>query len=103
MGDKLLRRPQQYPVGKLSRILNRESQFLVDTAFIVERTSKIFFGTPLLTKAGKDHTFTFGFARDVLKLRQDLGMRSFVLLLGKEAHFHASDDDTEWSEAWTTF
>lgn len=71
-----------------------ESQFLVDTAFIVERTSKTFLGTALLTKDGNDHTFTFGFARDFLKLRRDFGMRSFVLLIGKEAHFHATAENT---------
>lgn len=71
-----------------------ERQFLVDTAFIVERTSKTFLGTPLLTKDGNDHTFMFGFARDFLKLRRDFGMRSFVLLIGKEAHFHATAENT---------
>ena len=46
-------------------------QFLVDTAFIVERTSKTFFDTPLLVKDGKDNTFTFGIARDFLQMRRD--------------------------------
>jgi hypothetical protein len=72
-----------------------ESQFLVDTAFIVERTSKMFLGTPLLTKNGKDHTFTFGCARVFLTMRRALGMRSCVLLIGKEAHFHATIEDIE--------
>jgi 5'-3' exonuclease len=72
-----------------------ESQSLVDTAFIVERTSKSFFGTPLLTKDGKDHTFTFGFVRDVLRLRRDLGMRSCILIFGNESHSHASAENIE--------
>lgn len=72
-----------------------ERKFLVDAAFIAEWTSKTFFGTPLLTKGGKDHTFTFGFARDFLKLRRDLGMQSCVLLMGKEAHFHVTAENTE--------
>lgn len=70
-----------------------EGQFLVDTAFIVERTSKTFFGTPLIAKDGNDHTFTFGFARDFLKLRRDLDMQSCVLLIGKEAYFYATADN----------
>jgi hypothetical protein len=72
-----------------------ESHFLVDAAFIVERTSKMFLGTPLLTKNGKDHTFTFGCARDFLNLRRTLGMRSCVLLIGKEAYFLATAENTE--------
>jgi 5''-3'' exonuclease (including N-terminal domain of PolI) len=76
-------------------MVKSEGQFLVDTAFIVERTSKTFFGTPLFTEDGKDNTFTFGFARDFLKLRRDLGMQSCVLLIGKEAHFHATAENTE--------
>jgi hypothetical protein len=72
-----------------------QRQFLVDTAFIVERTSKTFFGTPLLSKDGNDHTFTFGFARDFLKLRRDLDIQSCVLLIGKEAHSHVADENTE--------
>jgi hypothetical protein len=72
-----------------------ENQFLVDTAFIVERTSKMFLGTPLLTKNGKDHTFTFGCVRDFLNLRRALGMRSCVLLIGKESYFLAPAENTE--------
>jgi hypothetical protein len=72
-----------------------ENQFLVDTAFIAERTSKMFLGTPLLTKNGKDHTFTFGCARDFLNLRRDFGMRSCLLLIGKEAHFFAPAENIE--------
>jgi len=72
-----------------------KNQFLVDTAFIVERTSKMFLGTPLLTKNGKDHTFTFACARDFLNMKRALGMRSYVLLIGKESHFLATAENTE--------
>jgi DNA polymerase I-like protein with 3'-5' exonuclease and polymerase domains len=67
-------------------MMNHENSFLLDAAFIVERTEKTFFGAPLLTVDGVDHTFTFGFVRDVLRFRRDLGMRMGMLLLGGEAH-----------------
>jgi hypothetical protein len=46
---------------------------LIDTAFIFERTYKTFFETPLMTAQRSDHTLTFGFARDFLRLRRKLG------------------------------
>jgi len=47
-----------------------KDSFLIDTAFMIERTQKTFFETPLLTLDSKDHTFTFGFARDFLRMRR---------------------------------
>lgn len=76
-------------------MVKAERQFLVDTAFIVERTSKTFWGTPLLTKEGKDHTFTFGFVRELLQMRRDLGLRNLVLLIGEEAYSFATAETIE--------
>ena len=64
--------------------------FLIDATFIVERTHKTFFGSPLLMYAGKDSTFTFGFARNFLRLRQALGIQRGVVVIGKDAHSRTS-------------
>lgn len=69
--------------------------FLVDTAFIVERAHKTLFGTALMTTEVSDHTFTFGFARDFLRLRSRLGIRIGVLVLGSEAHSLTTDQNLE--------
>lgn len=63
-----------------------ESRFLIDTAFIIERIHKTFFGTPLLMDEEIDHTFAFGFLRDFMRLRRKLGIKTGVLVIGKEAH-----------------
>lgn len=70
-----------------------ENHFLIDAAFIVERTHKTFFGASLLTTAGRDHTFTFGCVRDFLRLRHNIGITSGVLILGKETYSASSHDN----------
>ena len=69
-----------------------ETRFLIDAGFIVARAHKTFFGAPLMTTAGKDHTFTFGCVRDVLRLRHNLGIRAGVVVIGKEAHLVSCRD-----------
>jgi hypothetical protein len=69
-----------------------ENRFLIDAAFIVERTHKVFFGAPLMTATGRDHTFTFGCVRDFLRLRRKLGINTGVLIIGKEAYSVSSRD-----------
>jgi DNA polymerase-1 len=76
-------------------MVRHESRFLVDTAFIIERTYQTFFGTPLLTAQGSDHTFTFAFARDFLRLRSKLGIRAGVLVIGRESHSLTTDQNIE--------
>jgi hypothetical protein len=68
-----------------------KDSFLIDTAFMIERTQKTFFETPLLTLDGKDHTFTFGFARDFLRMRRRLGIRHSMLVIGKDSHTLTSE------------
>jgi len=68
-----------------------KDRFLIDTAFMIERTYKTFFETPLLTIDGKDHTCTFGFARDFLRMRHRLGIRHSVFVIGKDSHALASE------------
>src|SRR5258706_2770624 len=69
-----------------------ENRFLIDAAFIVERTHKMFFGAPLLAAAGRDHTFTFGCVRAFLRLKRNIGITSGVLILGKETYSASSSD-----------
>src|SRR5262245_56408512 len=69
-----------------------KNRFLIDTAFIVEQTHKTFFGTPLMTAAGTDHTFAFGCVRDILRLRRNLGIMAGLLILGKEAYSVSSNE-----------
>ena len=76
-------------------MVSAESRFLIDTAFIFERTYKTFFETPLLTAERSDHTLTFGFARDFLRLRRKLGIRTGVLIIGKEVHSITTDKNIE--------
>jgi hypothetical protein len=68
-----------------------KDRFLIDTAFMVERTQKTFFETPLLTIDGQDYTWTFGFARDFLRMRRRLGIRHSVFVIGKDSHVLASE------------
>ena len=46
------------------------NRFIIDATFILKRIHDSFFGAPLLTVDGKDHTFAFGFARDIFRLRR---------------------------------
>ena len=69
-----------------------KNRFLIDAAFIVEQTHKTFFGAPLMTATGRDHTFTFGCVRDFLRLRRKLGINVGVLIIGKEAYSFLSRD-----------
>ena len=74
-------------------MVNKQERYLVDVRFIVQRTHDSFLGAPLLTVAGKDHTFIFGFARDVLRLRQSLGTETIVLVIGKDARLITLDQN----------
>ncbi len=67
--------------------------FAIDTTFILEKTAKTFHGAPLLVVDGKDHTFSYGFVRDLLRLRGSLAIRRGILVIGREGHGVASDSD----------
>jgi DNA polymerase-1 len=62
------------------------SPFLIDARFIVERINKDFLGAPLMAADGKDHTFTFGFMRDFLRLRRNLGITAGIVIFGREVY-----------------
>ena len=69
-----------------------KSQCLIDARFIVERTHESFLGASLILVDGKDHTFSFGFMRDFLRLRRDLGITSGIMIFGKETYSVSSQD-----------
>ena len=70
-----------------------KSRFLIDATFIMERAYKSFLGAPLIVVDGKDHTFTFGFMRDFLRLRRNLGITAGIVIFGKEAYSVSSQDN----------
>jgi len=72
-------------------MVNRTPRYLIDARFILQRTRNSFVGTPLVTGDGRDNTFTFGVARDVLRLRQTLEMDAGALVIGKDAKSIASE------------
>ena len=70
-----------------------EKRFLIDASFIVDQVHKTFLGSPLITVQGKDHTFLFGFVRDLLRLRRNLGIGAGAIVLGKEVCSTISHDE----------
>ena len=69
-----------------------ENRFLIDAAFIAERTYKTYLGAPFMTATGRDHTFAFGCVRDFLRLRHKLGIKAGVLIIGRDAYASSSRD-----------
>ncbi len=67
--------------------------YLVDTTFFLRRTVDTFHDAPLLVTDGKDHTFAYGFLRDLLRARRALGVRRGILVVGTEGHAVATDAD----------
>jgi hypothetical protein len=54
-----------------------DSLFVIDSRFLLETSHNAFHGAPLLQDSkGRDTTMLFGFARDLLCLRKQLGMRT---------------------------
>ena len=52
-----------------------------------------FHGARLLVVDGKDHTFLYGFLRDLLLARRALGVRRGILVVGTEGHGAAANAD----------
>lgn len=74
-------------------MVKTESQFLIDAAFLVEKTSATFFGTPLLTREEEDHTFAFGFLRDFLRMKHKLPIQNGVVVFSIETRSDASPEN----------
>jgi DNA polymerase-1 len=62
-----------------------ESLFVIDSTFLLEASRNTFRGAPLLQdSSGRDTTMLFGFARDLLRMRQRVGMRRALIVIGDE-------------------
>ena len=62
-----------------------DSLFVIDSTFLLETSRDTFYGAPLLPDApGRDTTMLFGFARDLLRLRKQLGMRKALVVIGND-------------------
>mgnify|MGYP001619402466 CR=1 FL=1 len=75
------------------------SAFLIDTRFLLRNTTETFWGAPLIVVDGKDNTFSFGFLRDLLRLRQVLHISGGVVVLGSEAASFASEENVRSAAA----
>lgn len=72
-------------------MVSSSQTYLVDTTFILEKAADAFHGAPLLVVDGKDHTFAYGFLRELLLARRALGIKRGILVVGAEGHAAASD------------
>jgi DNA polymerase-1 len=62
-----------------------DSQFVIDSTFLLEASRNSFHGAPLLQdSSGRDATMLFGFARDLLRLRKQLGTRKALVVIGDD-------------------
>jgi hypothetical protein len=62
-----------------------ESLFIIDSTFLLERSHNGFLGAPLSQdSSGGDATMLFGFARDLLRLRKQLGIRKALIVIGND-------------------
>ena len=62
-----------------------ESLFVIDSTFLLETSRNSFHGAPLLQdSSGRDSTLLFGFARELLRLRKQLGIRKALVVIGDD-------------------
>jgi hypothetical protein len=62
-----------------------DSLFVIDSTFLLETSRNSFHGVPLLQdSSGRDTTMLFGFARDLLRLRKQFGMRKALVVIGDD-------------------
>ena len=60
-----------------------DSVFVIDATFLLQASRNSFHSAPLLHDlSGRDTTMLFGFARDLLRLRKQLGMRKALVVSG---------------------
>lgn len=72
-----------------------QTGFVIDTTFIFENVHSGFLGAGLYTKNGCDNTFVFGFLRDLLRIRQALGINNGIAAIGEDAYSVTSKEDIE--------
>ena len=74
-------------------MVSTRQTYLIDTTFILRQTADAFHGAPLLVVDEKDHTFIYGFLRDLLLARRALGVTRGIVVVGTEGHAAAADAD----------
>lgn len=74
-------------------MVNTSQRYLIDATYIFRHTTAAFTGSPLLVADGKDHTFIYGFMRDLLRARRVLGIASGILVVGSEGNAAAAAAD----------
>lgn len=68
-------------------MVKRSELFLIDATFLLEASERAFRGAPFFVSSeGKDHTFAYGFLRDLLRLRMAIGIEKAVVLVGSDAN-----------------
>ena len=67
--------------------------FLIDARFLLRITTETFWGAPLIVVNGSDNTFSYGFVRDLLRLRNLLHINAGVIALGRDAWSLAPQKD----------
>ncbi|OGQ80308.1 MAG: hypothetical protein A3F90_10725 [Deltaproteobacteria bacterium RIFCSPLOWO2_12_FULL_60_19] len=66
-------------------MVTQDRNFLIDASFILERNHEAFLGAQLLVCGDENYTFLYGVTRDLLRLRQDLGILQGVLVVGRDS------------------
>ena len=69
--------------------------FVIDTTFIFENAHAGFLGAELYTKNECNNTFAFAFLRDLLRIRQALGINNGIAAIGKDAYSVTSKENIE--------
>jgi DNA polymerase-1 len=67
-------------------MVKRADLFLVDATFLLEASEEAFRGAPLfVSREGQDNTIVYGVLRNLLSIRDQIGIRNAVVLVGSEA------------------
>jgi DNA polymerase-1 len=67
-------------------VVRSNDRFLIAATFIAEKEHKTFLGAPLLSAAGRNYTFEFGFIRDLLRLRREFQINAGLVIVGREVY-----------------
>jgi hypothetical protein len=59
---------------------------VIDLLFLLKSSEQSFWGAPLiLGPQGEDNTVLYGVARDLLRLRKNVGIEHAIIIIGREA------------------
>src|ERR1039457_7171080 len=65
---------------------------VIDLTFLLKSSEQSFCGAPLITgPQGVDNTVLYGVARDLLRLRNSVGIRNGIVAIGREANAVSSE------------